>query len=104
MLVAGGMKLGQPVLHDAAYEASGMRHQRRKVLSVARARFVPCRIAQPLDQTQERGGVVFGNRSVGAGIIPIGAKAMLGNYDCAAVFVGTIEQAELCKVAGCPAR
>jgi hypothetical protein len=47
---------------------------------------------------------MLGYRSISTRVIAIGAKAALGNDNRGTVFVGTIEQTEFDKVAGCPAR
>jgi hypothetical protein len=70
-----------------------MRHQRCEVLGVACARLLPSRVAKPLDEPQKWSRVMVGNRAVGDRIVPVWAKTVLRNHDCAAVLVGTIEQA-----------
>ena len=99
-----GIKLSQPILHNSADKASRMRHEHREVLGIARARFLPSRVAEPLDKPQERCGIMLGNRTVGARVVPVRPKCVLRNNDRAAELFGAIKHAKLRKVAGSPGR
>ena len=76
--VCGGINLGQTVLNDPSDEAGGMRHQRREVFGITRARLLSCGLAQPFDQVQERGRVMLRNRSIGTRIVSVGPEGVLG--------------------------
>jgi hypothetical protein len=53
-----------------------MRHQRSKVLRIARDRLLSRTRGKNLDLTQKRFGVVFGNCTIGARVVLVGPKGV----------------------------
>jgi hypothetical protein len=97
------VELGQPIPHDAANEASGVRHQRGEMLGIACDRLLSSTNRKHFHKTLERCRVVGGDRAVCACVVLIGAKGALGHDRGASEFFVTVEEPKLDKVAGGPA-
>lgn len=103
MRIAVFVEFSQPAPHDAANEAGGMRHQCGKMLGIARNWLLPRTRTEHLDQTEERCSVVFGNRTVSAGVVLIRVKGALSHHHRTAKFVVAMKQTKLREIAGRPA-